>query len=223
MKTTIRLSILASAALMALSLGGSVQAQTAADMTFFITSAGSGKGGNLGGLAGADAHCQQLAAAAGAGGKTWRAYLSTATNAAQPAQTVNARDRIGAGPWKNAKGTVIATNLDDLHSENVKINKENGLTEKGEPIKGVGEQPNQHDVLTGSDMQGRAFPGNLNLTCGNWTSDNFGKAMLGHADRRGIADTVFQRNPIASHMSRGCSQADLVATGGAGLFYCFAQ
>jgi len=221
MKTTIRLTVLASAAVMAMSLGGSVQAQQS-EMTFFITSAGSGKGGNLGGLQGADQHCQQLAQAAGAGNKTWRAYLSSATNAAQPAQTVNARDRIGNGPWKNAKGVVIATNVDDLHSENVKINKENGLTEKGEPIKGVGEQPNQHDVLTGSDMQGRAFPGNLNLTCNNWTSDNFGKAMLGHADRRGIADTVFQRNPIASHMSRGCSQADLVATGGAGLFYCFA-
>jgi hypothetical protein len=222
MKTTIRLTVLASAAVMALSLTGSVQAQQS-DMSFFITSVGSGKGANLGGLQGADQHCQQLAQAAGAGNKMWRAYLSTATNAAQPNQTVNARDRIGAGPWKNAKGVVIANNLDDLHSENVKINKENGLTEKGEPIKGVGEQPNQHDVLTGSDMQGRAFPGNLNLTCNNWSSDNFGKAMLGHADRRGIADTVFQRNPIASHMSRGCSQADLVATGGAGLFYCFAQ
>src|SRR5947208_13439841 len=221
MKNAIRPSILITATLLSLGLSPSVQSQQA-DMTFFVTSAGPGKGGDLGGLAGADQHCQQLAQAAGAGNKTWRAYLSSATNAAQPAQTVNARDRIGNGPWKNAKGAVIATNVDDLHSENVKINKENGLTEKGEPIKGVGEQPNQHDVLTGSDMQGRAFPGNLNLTCGNWTSDNFGKAMLGHADRRGIADTVFQRNPIASHMSRGCSQADLVATGGAGLFYCFA-
>jgi len=221
MKTTIRLTVLASAAVMALSLTGSAQAQQS-DMSFFITSVGSGKGANLGGLQGADQHCQQLAQAAGAGNKMWRSYLSTATNAAQPNQTVNARDRIGAGPWKNAKGVVIANNIDDLHSENVKINKENGLTEKGEPIKGVGEQPNQHDVLTGSDMQGRAFPGNLNLTCNNWSSDNFGKAMLGHADRRGIADTVFQRNPIASHQSRGCSQADLVATGGAGLFYCFA-
>ena len=222
MKTTIRLTVLASAAVLALSLTGSVQAQQS-DMSFFITSVGSGKGANLGGLQGADQHCQQLAQAAGAGNKMWRAYLSTATNAAQPNQTVNARDRIGNGPWKNAKGVLIANNIDDLHSENVKINKENGLTEKGEPIKGVGEQPNQHDVLTGSDMQGRAFAGNLNLTCNNWTSDNFGKAMLGHADRRGIADTVFQRNPIASHQSRGCSQADLVATGGAGLFYCFAQ
>jgi hypothetical protein len=220
---TIRISVLASAAIMALSMGGSAQSQTAADMTFFITSVGSGKGGNLGGIAGADAHCQTLAAAAGAGGKTWRAYLSSATNAANPSATVNARDRIGAGPWKNSKGVVIATSVDDLHSENVKINRANALNEKGLPIKMRGDTPNEHDILTGSDMQGRAFPGNLNLTCNNWTSDNFGKAMLGHADREGIADTVFQRNPIASHMSRGCSQPDLVATGGGGLFYCFAQ
>jgi hypothetical protein len=220
---SIRISVLASAALMALSLGSSAQAQTAADMSFFITSAGSGKGGDLGGIAGADAICQRLAAAAGAGGKTWHAYLSSAVNPVNPGATVNARDRIGAGPWKNSKGVVIATSVDDLHSDNVKINKDTGLTEKGEPVKGVGDQPNQHDVLTGSDMQGKAFPANLNLTCNNWTSDNFGKAMLGHFDRRGNADTVFQRNPIASHMSRGCSQPDLVATGGAGLLYCFAQ
>jgi hypothetical protein len=218
---TIRLTVLASAAIMALSLGGSVQAQQS-DMSFFITSAGPGKGGNLGGLQGADAHCQQLAQAAGAGNKTWRAYLSTATNAANPSQTVNARDRIGNGPWKNAKGVVIANNLDDLHGPNNKISKETGLTEKGEPVKGVGEQPNQHDILTGSDMQGRALPGNLNLTCNNWASDNFGKAMVGHFDRRGNADTEFQRSWVSSHMSRACSQPDLVATGGAGLLYCFA-
>jgi hypothetical protein len=219
----VRVSMVASAAVMALSLGGGAQAQTAGDMSFFITSAGPGKGGNLGGLAGADAHCQQLAAAAGAGAKTWRAYLSTATNAAQPAQTVNARDRIGNGPWKNAKGVVIATSVADLHSDNNKISKETGLSEKGEPVKGVGEQPNQHDILTGSDMEGKAYGGNLNLTCNNWTSDNFGKAMLGHFDRRGNADTVFQRSWVSSHMSRGCTQPDLVATGGAGLLYCFAQ
>jgi len=223
MYKTLRVSMVASAALLALSLGGGAQAQTAGDMSFFITSAGPGKGGNLGGLAGADAHCQQLAAAAGAGGKTWHAYLSTATNAAQPAQTVNARDRIGNGPWKNAKGVVIATSVADLHSDNNKISKETGLSEKGEPVKGVGEQPNQHDILTGSDMEGKAYAGNLNLTCNNWTSDNFGKAMLGHFDRRGNADTVFQRSWVSSHMSRGCTQPDLVATGGAGLLYCFAQ
>ena len=221
MKTTIRLTVLASAAVMAMSLGGSVQAQQS-EMTFFITSAGSGKGGNLGGLQGADQHCQQLAQAAGAGNKTWRAYLSSATNAAQPAQTVNARDRIGNGPWKNAKGAVIATNVDDLHSENVKINRQNALNEKGEPIKMRGDNPNQHDILTGSDMQGRAFPGNLNLTCNNWSSSTFGSAMLGHVDREGIADTVYQKSWVSSHMSRSCSQPDLVATGGNGLFYCFA-
>jgi hypothetical protein len=219
--TTIKLTVLASAAVLALSLGGSVQAQQN-DMSFFVTSVGSGKGGNLGGLQGADAHCQQLAAAAGAGNKTWHAYLSSTTNAANPSQTVNARDRIGNGPWKNAKGAVVATSVNDLHSDNNKIGRATVMDEKGNPIKLRGDNPNQHDALTGSDLQGRAFAGNLNLTCNNWTSDNFGKAMLGHADRRGIADTVFQRNPVASHMSRGCSQADLVATGGAGLFYCFA-
>jgi len=222
MNTTMRLSVLASAAVLSLGLGGAAQAQTSAQMTFFITSVGSGKGADLGGIAGADAHCQKLAEAAGAGSKTWRAYLSSSTNAANASATVNARDRIGRGPWQNAKGTVIATSVDDLHSDNVKINKENGLTEKGEQVKGAGDQPNMHDMLTGSDMQGRALPGNVNLTCGNWTSSQFGSAMLGHFDRRGNADTVFQRNPFASHMSRSCSQPDLIATGGNGLFYCFA-
>jgi hypothetical protein len=222
MYQTMRLSMVASAALLALGLGGSVQAQQA-NMSFFITSVGSGKGGDLGGLAGADAHCQQLAAAAGAGGKTWKAYLSSTTNAANPSATVNAKDRIGNGPWQNAKGVVIATNVADLHGANNKIGKETGLTEKGEPVKGVGEQPNQHDMLTGSTAEGTALAGNLNLTCNNWTSSTFGSAMLGHFDRRGNADTVFQRSWSTSHMSRSCSQPDLVATGGAGLFYCFAQ
>src|SRR5438876_1077087 len=154
-----------------------------ADMTFFITSVGSGKGGDLGGLAGADAHCQSLAQAAGAGNKTWRAYLSSSTNAANPGATVNARDRIGRGPWKNAKGVVIATSVEDLHGPNNKIGKETALNEKGERIKVRGDEPNMHDMLTGSDLEGRAFPGNLNLTCNNWTSSAFGSAMLGHADR----------------------------------------
>jgi len=222
MNTTMRLSVLASAALTALSLSGSALAQQA-NMSFFITSAGPGKGADLGGLDGADRHCQTLAQAAGAGGKTWKAYLSSNTNAANPGATVNARDRIGNGPWQNAKGVVIATSVDDLHSDNNKISKETGLSEKGEPVKGVGEQPNQHDMMTGSQMDGRAFPGNLNLTCGNWSSSTFGSAMLGHFDRRGNADTPFQRSWVTSHMSRSCSQPDLVATGGAGLFYCFAQ
>ena len=224
MKRTTHFSILASAALMSLGLAGSVQGQQAGNMSFFITSAGPGKGGDLGGLEGADRHCQQLAQAAGAGGKTWRAYLSSATNAANPGATVNARDRVGNGPWQNAKGVVIATSVADLHSANNKINKETILNEKGERIKIRGEQPNQHDILTGSDMEGKAFAGNLNLTCNNWTSSQFGKAMLGHADREGNPPpTQFNVSWNAAHQSRGCSQADLVATGGGGLFYCFAQ
>lgn len=213
------LSVAASAALLTFAVSGVAQTQEA-NMTFFVTSVGSGKGADLGGLAGADAHCQQLATAVGAGGKTWRAYLST--NAANPGGQVNARDRIGKGPWQNAKGVVIATSVDDLHSDNNKISKENGLTEKGGMVNGVGDTPNTHDMLTGSDMQGHGFPGNLNLTCNNWTSSNFGAAMLGHVDRKGNADTVFQHSWVAAHMSRSCSQPDLVATGGAGLFYCFA-
>jgi hypothetical protein len=219
MKTTMRSSILASAALLALGLSGSAQAQQA-NMTFFVTSEGSGKGADLGGLAGADAHCQALATAVGAGGKTWRAYLST--NAATPGGAVNARDRIGKGPWQNAKGVVIAQTVDDLHSDTNKISKESGLTEKGTVVNGVGDTPNQHDMLTGSGMDGRAFAANLNLTCNNWTSSNFGATIVGHVDRRGNADTVFQHSWVSSHMSRGCSQPDLIATGGNGLFYCFA-
>jgi hypothetical protein len=219
MNRTVRLLILASAALVSLGWAGASQAQQN-NMSFFITSAGPGKGGDLGGLAGADAHCQQLAAAAGAGSKTWRAYLSTNSTPAAPG--VNARDRIGSGPWQNAKGVVIAKSVDDLHAS-AQINKANGLSEKGEPNKVRGDTPNEHDMLTGSDLQGRAFPPNLNLTCNNWTSGNFGSAMLGHSDREGIADTVYQHSWNSSHMSRDCTQPGLVATGGGGLFYCFAQ
>jgi hypothetical protein len=219
MNRTVRLLILASAALVSLGWAGASQAQQN-NMSFFITSAGPGKGGDLGGLAGADAHCQQLAAAAGAGSKTWRAYLSTNSTPAAPG--VNARDRIGSGPWQNAKGVVIAKSVDDLHAS-AQINKANGLSEKGEPTKVRGDTPNEHDMLTGSDLQGRAFPPNLNLTCNNWTSGNFGSAMLGHSDREGIADTVYQHSWNSAHMSRDCTQPGLVATGGAGLFMCFAQ
>jgi len=212
MNNTMRVSVLASAALMALSLAGSSEAQQASDMSFFITSAG------------ADRHCQQLAQAAGAGSKTWRAYLSSNTNLQNPAQTVNARDRIGAGPWKNVKGVVIATSVADLHSANNKINKETILNEKGERIKVRGDTPNMHDILTGSDMEGKAFAGNLNLTCNNWTSSQFGKAMLGHADREGNPPpTQFSVSWTSAHQSRGCTQEDLIATGGNGLLYCFAQ
>ena len=213
----LKMTILASAALLA--LAGGAQAQQSG-MTFFVTSAGPGKGGDLGGLTGADAHCQKLAEAAGATGKTWHAYLSSNTpNDGKPA--TNARDRIGKGPWQNAKGAVVAKDVDDLHG-NPNINKETLLDEKGNRIKVRGDTPNMHDMLTGSDLQGRAFPPNLNLTCNNWTSSTFGSAMLGHGDREGIADTVYQHSPISSHMSRDCTQPGLVATGGNGLFYCFA-
>jgi hypothetical protein len=220
MNSMIRLSVLTSAGLMALSLGGSLQAQQAAqapNMSFFVTSVGVGDGAALGGLAGADAHCQRLAATVGAGTKTWRAYLSTAAQGGMPG--TNARDRIGAGPWQNSKGTVIATNVDDLHSANNKLNAENSLTERGTVVSGAGNVPNWHDVLTGSQADGRAFPAPINLTCGNWTSNQFGIAMLGHIDRSGNPPSSWN----AAHQSRACSQPDLVATGGNGLFYCFAQ
>src|SRR5437868_6733931 len=164
MYTTMRVTMLAAAALLALGLSGSVDAQQN-NMTFFITSAGSGKGGDLGGLAGADAHCQSLAQLAGAGNKTWRAYLST--NGRGGANAINARDRIGNGPWQNAKGAVIATSVADLHSDNNKINKANALDEKGQPIKVRGDTPNMHDIMTGSDKDGRAYPPNMDLTCAN--------------------------------------------------------
>ena len=222
MAPKVRLFIVVSVAFGA--LVGSAQAQQAPqspNMTFFVTSVGLGKGGDLGGLAGADAHCQQLATAAGAGSKTWRAYLST--NQAAQGGVVYARDRIGKGPWQNFKGTVIATSVEDLHSDNNKLGPENSLTERGTQVAGFGMTPNWHDVLTGSQMDGTAWPGNMNLTCNNWTSSTFGSAMVGHIDRRGGQNTVFQRSWNAAHMSRACSQPDLIATGGNGLFYCFAQ
>jgi hypothetical protein len=219
MTTKLKFATLASVALLSLAGAGVLQAQQN-NMSFFVTSAGSGKGGDLGGLAGADAHCQALAQAAGAGNKTWHAYLSSSTNP-NNGQATNARDRIGNGPWQNAKGVVIAKDVNDLHT-NPNIKKETLLDEKGNPIKVRGDTPNMHDMLTGSDMHGRAFPANLNLTCNNWTSSTFGSAMLGHGDREGIADTVYQHSPFAAHMSRDCTQPGLVATGGNGLFYCFA-
>jgi hypothetical protein len=218
--TVCRLFILASTALLSIGLAAPTQAQQAPNMTFFVTNVGPGKGGDLGGLAGADAYCQQLAATAGAGGKTWRAYLSS--NAANQGGPLNARDRIGNGPWQNFKGDVIATNIDDLHSANNKITRETALTEKGTTVNGVGMQPNQHDAMTGSTEDGRVFPANLNLTCNNWSSSTFGSNVLGHIDRTPKAPPNLQ-SWNAAHMSRSCSQPDLVATGGNGLFYCFAQ
>lgn len=191
-----------------------------ANMSFFVTSAGIGKGGDLGGLAGADRHCQELAAAAGAGAKTWHAYLST-----QGAGAVNARDRIGKGPWVNAKGVTIAKDVAELHGAN-NLTKQTALTEKGEINNGRGDKPNKHDILTGSQADGTAFPAGQDRTCGNWTSSTQGAAMLGHADRTGLSEDPPQKSWNSSHPSRGndggCSQADLASTGGAGLLYCFA-
>ena len=219
--TKMVLSAVAAFAVVAISAGS--HAQQAA-MTFFITSVGLGKGADLGGLDGADAHCQRLAQSAGAGAKTWRAYLSTTIIPAKPEATVHARDRIGRGPWQNAKGVVIATSVDDLHSDNNKISKETALNEKGERINMRGDKPNMHDILTGSDMDGRAFPENLRLTCTNWTSSTQGTAMLGHVDREGNPpQTKYSRSWNAAHTSRDCSQPGLIASGGNGLFYCFAQ
>jgi hypothetical protein len=220
MTSMLKVSILASAALLSLAGAGALLAQQN-NMSFFVTSAGSGKGGDLGGIAGADALCQKLATDAGAAGKTWRAYLSSNTPAGG-GQAINARDRIGNGPWQNAKGVVIAKDVNDLHA-NPNINKDTLLDEKGNRIKVRGDNPNQHDMMTGSTMEGRAFPANLNLTCNNWTSSTFGSAMLGHGDREGIADTVYQHSWNSAHMSRDCTQPGLVATGGNGLLYCFAQ
>ena len=223
MHKTMRYSLLASAVLL-LGVSSGAQAQQvpqAPNMSFFVTSAGPGKGGDLGGLAGADAHCQTLATTAGAGNKAWRAYLSSTTPA--PGQATNARDRIGTGPWQTAKGGVVATSVEDLHSANNKLGDESSLTERGTRVSGVGFTPNWHDALTGSDRNGHAFPGNMNYTCNGWKSAEFGKAMLGHIDRTGLADNDYAHSWNSSHQSRGCSQADLVATGGNGLFYCFAQ
>jgi len=211
--------IASAVALMSLGLPSSIDAQQAQtpNLSFFIAT-GLGKGGDLGGINGADARCQQLATAVGAGNKVWRAYLSTSANGG----SINARDRIGKGPWQNSKGTVIATSVEDLHSDKNKLDRENSLTERGGMVSGFGMTPNWHDVLTGSTMEGRAWPGNMALTCNNWTSSGFGSAMLGHIDRRGGADTVFQKSWNSAHQSRACSQDDLIATGGNGMFYCFA-
>jgi hypothetical protein len=190
-------------------------------MSFFITSAGPGDGAKLGGLAGADAHCKALADAsgvAGASGKTWRAYLSAKAAGGQPA--VNAKDRIGSGPWYNQKGVMVAQSVADLHSDNNKLGKENSLTEKGATVNGRGDTPNQHDILTGSLMDGTVSPDTTDTTCNNWTSNSTGAAFVGHHDRQGGGANPTSWN--SAHPSRGCSQQNLVATGGNGYFYCFA-
>lgn len=213
-RIALRLLCIACAAAPALALG------QASSMSFFVTSDPIGKGADLGGLEGADRHCQQLAQSAGAGGKTWRAYLST-----QGANAVNARDRIGKGPWVNAKGVVIAKDVDELHGTN-NLNKETALTEKGDRVKVRPETPNMHDILTGSTPDGRAFPADKDMTCGNWTKSGAGAAMVGHVDRAGLDDSEAAKSWNSSHPSRGseggCSQKDLISTGGNGLLYCFA-
>lgn len=195
-----------------------------ANMTFFVTSTPIGNGGNLGGLAGADNQCQTLAQAAGAGAKTWRAYLSTQPDDGKPA--VNARDRIGKGPWTNAKGAVVAKDVADLHGANA-LTKQSALNEKGEVVNGRGDQPNRHDILTGSQPDGTAFAAGDDKTCKNWTSSTQGSAVVGHSDRIGLRDDEPSKSWNSSHGSRGpeggCSQADLRSTGGDGLLYCFAS
>lgn len=186
------------------------------EMSFFVTSVGSGKGADLGGLAGADKHCQALGAAAGAGDRTWRAYLST-----QGENAVNARERIGTGPWRNAKGALIAKNVDELHSDNA-IGKETALTEKGMPVNGRGDSPNMHDILTGSQPDGTVVPPGEDRTCANWTSSAQGAATVGHHDRMGLRDDAPSKSWNSSHPSRGCSQDALRSSGGNGFFYCFA-
>jgi hypothetical protein len=207
-----------SAAVLTLGLSAAALAQQSA-MTFFVTSTGSGKGADFGGLAGADAHCQKLAAAVGAGKHTWRAYLSTSATPSSAA--VNARDRIGAGPWQNTKGVVVASNVAELHGNN-NLNKQTALTEKGETVKGGGDTPNQHDILTGSQPDGTAFTGAQDTTCGNWTKSGEGSAIVGHFDRRGLDDSAAAKSWNSSHGSRGCSDQALISTGGAGYIYCFA-
>ena len=221
------------AAALALGVSSSVTAQQPAppplpqapNMSFFVTGAGPGKGADLGGIEGADQHCQTLAARHGAGGKTWRAYLSTQPADGKPA--VNARERIGHGPWQNHKGTVVAANLDELHSDNNKLGYDNSLSERGFIIPGVGFAPNRHDVLTGSTAEGRAFPAGDDRTCRNWSSSTQGAAMVGHIDKKGLRDDPPSKSWNSSHPSRGpeggCSQSDLRGTGGDGLFYCFAS
>ena len=216
---TVKMGVLAAA--VGLAVAGCASMSPTSSTGFFVTSKGGGKGAELGGLAGADKLCQDLAAAAGAGGKTWRAYLSTTAAGTTPA--VNARDRIGAGPWKNANGVVIATNVEELHANN-NLTKQTAVTETGAVVKGRGDTPNEHDVLTGSTPSGTAIPGAADTTCGNWTKSGDGAAMVGHIDRAGLptAPPAEATSWNSSHLSRGCSQEQLKSSGGAGYLYCFA-
>ena len=216
---TVKVGVLAVA--VGLAVAGCASMSPTSGTGFFVTSTGAGKGADLGGLAGADKHCQTLAAAAGLGSREWRAYLSNSASGSTSA--VNARDRIGAGPWKNVNGVVVATNVGELHAAN-NITKQTALTEKGAVVNGRGDTPNQHDVLTGTQPDGSAFPGTDDKTCGNWTKSGDGAAMVGHIDRQGLPTSPLAEATSwnSSHLSRGCSQPNLVSTGGAGLLYCFA-
>ena len=221
MKRT-RTATIATLGLLALAPGGCAtveQYQQQYFMTFFVTSTGSGQGADFGGLAGADGHCQALATAAGAGKRTWRAYLST--SGTRDAPTQHARDRIGSGPWQNFKGVVIARNVEELHGNN-NLNKQTALTEKGEMVNGVGDTPNMHDILTGSQSNGMAVGGAEDRTCGNWTKSGAGAATVGHHDRSGLRDDAASKSWNSSHPTRGCGLEALRGSGGAGLVYCFA-
>ena len=211
----------AAVAVATLAACGSMTGSSQNRMSFFVTSANPGKGADFGGLAGADAYCQSLASRAGAGGKTWRAYLSNSAVAGSPA--VNARDRIGKGPWFNAKGEQIASSVDDLHGPSNKLTKQTALTEKGEIISGRGDAVNLHDILTGSTPDGRAISDGKDNTCGNWTQSGEGSAIVGHHDRVGLNDSPPMKSWNSSHPTRGCSLDALKTTGGGGLLYCFAQ
>ncbi len=213
------LTVLAAPVAAAALLAACATAPASGPMGFFITSAGPGQGADLGGLAGADAHCQRLASAAGAGKRAWRAYLSASATASAPA--VNARDRIGKGPWFNAKGELVAADVEQLHGNN-NLTKATALTESGKVVNGRGDTPNQHDILTGSRPDGTALPPAPNLTCGNWTQSGDGAAMIGHHDRAGPTTDPWALSWNSSHQTRGCGAEALRSTGGAGQFYCFA-
>jgi hypothetical protein len=218
MRGTLQIGIGAALALLAIGIGGAAHAQSSA-MTFFVTSVGSGKGADFGGLAGADKHCQTLAAAAGAGAKTWHAYLSTQASGSSPA--VNAKDRIGKGPWQNAKGVVVAKDVAELHGTN-NLNKQTALTEKGDMVPDSSTPPSKHDILTGTQPDGTAFAGAEDKTCGNWTKSGEGSAIVGHHNRAGLDTSPPALSWNSSHPTRGCSDDALKGTGGAGLIYCFA-
>ncbi len=210
--------VFAAIAMVVLASGAPLAQDADPRMSFFLTSAGPGNGADLGGLAGADRHCQALAASVGSGNRTWRAYLSASASGGQPA--VNARDRIGDGPWYNSKGVPIAQDVVDLHSENNNLTKDTQLNEKGEVVNGRGDTPNRHDILTGSQLDGTAFSGDTDTTCQDWTSSGDGSARVGHHDRTGGGEHPTSWN--SAHGSRGCSQENLRGSGGDGLFYCFA-